>query len=116
MQRERVLLAERRAHQTTQLLLVLGRGDDQVRQLAVRRQGEHALVARAVLADEAGAVDADHHRDVVLADVVDQLVEGALEERRVERHERALAAEREPGRHRDGVLLGDARRRTCASG
>ena len=45
---------------------------------------------------------------VVLADVVDDLVEGALEERRVERHERALAGEGEARRQRHGVLLGDA--------
>ena len=46
-------------------------------------------------------------RLVVLADVVDGLVEGALEERRVERHDRAHAAQRQAGRERDRVLLGD---------
>ena len=84
VQRERVVLAEGGAQQPAQLLLVLGRGDDEVGQLALGRQGEHALVAGAVLADEAGAVDADDHRRVVLADVVDGLVEGALQERRVD--------------------------------
>ena len=70
--------------------------------------GEHALVARAVLAHEAGAVDADDHRLVVLADVVDGLVEGPLEEGRVDRDQRAQAAECEAGSHGERVLLGDA--------
>ena len=45
---------------------------------------------------------------VVLADVVDDLVEGALEERRVQRDEGPLAGQREAGRQRHRVLLGDA--------
>ena len=65
-------------------------------------------MARAVLADEPGPVDGDQHRLVVLADVVDRLVEGPLEERRVERDDRSHAAHREPGRERHRVLLGDA--------
>jgi hypothetical protein len=65
-------------------------------------------VAGPVLADEAGPVDADEDRLVVLADVVDDLVEGALEERRVDRDDRPHAAHRQPGRERDGVLFGDA--------
>ena len=47
------------------------------------------------------------HRLVVLADVVDGLVERALEEGRVERDDRAHAAHRQAGRQRHGVLLGD---------
>ena len=93
--------------QGPQLLLVLGRGDDQVRDLALRRQREHPLVARPVLADQPGPVDRDEHRLVVLADVVDRLVEGALEERRVERDHRAHAAHREPRRQRHRVLFRD---------
>ena len=108
MQRERVVLGERGAQQAPQLLLVAGRRDDQVRQLALRRQREHALVAGAVLAHEAGPVDADDHRRIVLADVVDDLVEGALEERGVERDDGPLAAEREARGERHRVLLGDA--------
>ena len=45
---------------------------------------------------------------VVLADVVDDLVEGALQERRVERDERPHAAERQAGREGHRMLLGDA--------
>ena len=59
VQRERVVLAEGRPDQRAQLLLVLRRGDHEVRQLALRRQREHALVAGPVLADEARPVDRD---------------------------------------------------------
>ncbi len=114
VERERVVLRERRAEQPAQFLLVPWRRDDQVRQLALRGQREHALVARAVLSDEAGAVDPDHHGLVVLADVVDGLVEGALEERGIDRDEGPEPAEREAGGERDRVLLGDARRRRSA--
>ena len=107
VQRERVVLAEAAVEQRPQLLLVLGRRDDEVRQLALGRQREHALVARAVLADEPGPVDRDQDRLVVLADVVDGLVEGPLEEGRVERHDRPHPAHRQPGRERHRVLLGD---------
>ena len=51
---------------------------------------------------------AEQHRQVVLADVVDDLVEGPLEERRVDRDDRAPAAHGEAGREGDRVLLGDA--------
>ena len=56
VQRERVVLGERGPEQRPQLLLVLRAGDDEVRELALGGQREHALVARAVLADEAGPV------------------------------------------------------------
>ena len=94
--------------QRAQLLLVLRRGDHEVRQLPLRRQGEHPLVTRAVLADQPGPVDRDDDRLVVLADVVDGLVERPLEERRVERDDRSHPAHRQAGRHRHRVLLGDA--------
>ena len=91
VQGERVVLGERGPEQRAQLLLVLRAGDHEVRQLALGGQREHALVARAVLADEPGPVDGEQDRLVVLADVVDGLVEGALEERRVERDDRPHA-------------------------
>ena len=103
-----MLLGEGRAQQSAQLLLVARRRQDEVGQLAQRREREHALVARAVLAHEAGPVDADDDRHVVLADVVDDLVEGALQEGRVERHEGPLAGDGQPGGQGHGVLLGDA--------
>ena len=57
---------------------------------------EHALVAGAVLADEAGSVEAEQNRHVVLADVVDEAVVGALAEGRVERHHGRMPASARP--------------------
>ena len=108
VQGERALVRQRGPHERAQLLLIPGRGDDEVRELALGGQREHALVARAVLADEPGAVDGDQHRLVVLADVVDRLVEGSLQEGRIDGHDGSQAAHREPGGERQGVLLGDA--------
>ena len=56
VQRERVVLGERGPQQRAQLLLIARRGDDQVGQLPLGGDREHALVARAVLADQPGAV------------------------------------------------------------
>ena len=106
MQRERMILRQRGPEQRAQLLLVLGRGDDEVRQLALGGQREHALVARPVLPDEPGPVDGDQHRLVVLADVVDGLVESLA----AGRSNKAQTG-RIPGRKACGeghrVLLGD---------
>ncbi len=63
---------------------------------------------RAVGADDAGAVDREHDRQVLQRNVVNQLVVGALEERRVDRDHRPHPLAREARRERDGVLLGDA--------
>ncbi len=76
-------------------------------QLALRRQGEHPLVAGPVLTDEAGPVHREQDRLVVLADVVDGLVERTLQERRVQRDDRSQPAERQAGRERHRMLLGD---------
>ncbi len=57
VQGERVVLGERGPEERAELLLVLRAGDDQVRDLALGGQGEHPLVARPVLADEARPVD-----------------------------------------------------------
>ena len=65
-------------------------------------------MGRAVGADQPAAVDRQHHRQVLHRDVVDQLVVGALQEGRVDRHHRlhAFAGEARGEGHR--VLLGDA--------
>jgi hypothetical protein len=49
-------------------------------------------VAGPVLTDEPGAIDGQQHRLIVLADVVDGLVEGPLQEGRVDRDDRPPAA------------------------
>ena len=64
-------------------------------------------MGRAVFADQSGAVDGEQHVEVLHRDVVDQLIVGALEERRVDRHHRLHAFAGHAGRQRHRVLLGD---------
>ena len=73
-------MGDRGDHHVAHLLLVLGRADRQVRQGALRGEGEHALVAGTVLPHQACAVDRQEDGQVVLAHVVDELIEGALAE------------------------------------
>ena len=84
---------------------------DQVRQRPHGGQHEHPLVRRAVLADQAGSVKAEEHRHVVLADVMDEPVEGALAEGRVQRHDRPQAGERQAGGHASPRAARRCRRR-----
>ena len=67
----------------------------------------HAVVARPVLAGDAGAVEDERDRQPVQRDVEQHLVEGPVEEGRVDRDDRVQAAGGEPGRRRHRVLLGD---------
>ena len=90
------------------LLLVLWRHDAHVGHLAQVREVEDAVMRRAVLADEAGAVEAERHGQVLQADIVDELVVGALRERRVERDDGVHARGRHASGQRHRVLLGDA--------
>ena len=68
----------------------------------------HAVVAGAVVAGDAGPVE--HERDAapVQGDVHQHLVEGPVEERRVQRHHRVQPGHGQAGGRRHGVLLGDA--------
>ena len=50
---------------------------------------EHAVVARAVGAGDAGPIEGEDHRQAVQPDVEVGLVEGPAEERRVHGHDRA---------------------------
>ena len=68
----------------------------------------HAVVRCAVGPGDAGAVEREDHGQAVQRDVVDDLVPGPVEERRVDRHHRAQARHRHARRGGDGVLLGDA--------
>ncbi len=62
----------------------------------------------AVGTDQTGAVDGEHDRQVLQGDIVDPLVVGALQEGRVDRHDRLQAFAGESRGEGDGVLLGDA--------
>ena len=66
------------------------------------------MVGGPVLAHQARAVDREDHRQVLQADVVDQLVVPPLQEGRVERHHGPHARRRQPGGEADRVPLGDA--------
>ncbi len=63
---------------------------------------------RAVGADDARAIDREHHRQVLQRDVVDQLVVATLQESRVDRDDRLHALAGEPGGKGHRVLLGNA--------
>ena len=62
----------------------------------------------AVRAGHAGAVERERDAAAVQGDVHQHLVERPVEERRVDGDDRVQPAERQPGRRRRGVLLGDA--------
>ena len=66
------------------------------------------MVARPVVAGDAGPVDAEDHRQAVQAHVVVDLVPGPVEEGRVDGHHRPQATHGHAGGRGDRVLLGDA--------
>ena len=68
----------------------------------------HAVVARAVGAGDPRAVEDEGDAETVQRDVHQHLVEGPVEERRVEGDDRVQAAAGESGGEGDRVLLGDA--------
>ena len=75
---------------------------------AQQRQIPHAVVAGAVGAGDARAIEHQRHGLTQQRGIHQRLVEGAVEESRVDRDHRVQPAEREPGRRRERVLLGDA--------
>ena len=72
------------------------------------RHVPHAVVAGAVVAGDTGAVEHEGDAALVQRDVHQHLVEGPVEEGRVDRHDRVQPAHRQAGGAGDGVLLGDA--------
>ena len=63
---------------------------------------------RPVGTDNARAVDRKDHRQILKRNVVDRLVVGALEERRIDRDDRLHAFARESRGERHRMLLGNA--------
>ena len=88
--------------------LVAGRHQHDVRQAAQVGDVERPVVGGAVVADEAGAVHREHHVQPLQADVVHDLVVGALQEGRVDRRHRLAPLQGEARREQDRLLLGDA--------
>ena len=76
--------------------------------LREQREVEETVMARAVVTGDTGAVDTQNDRYPVEPDVVDELVPGAVEERRVDRHDRPQPAESHPCGGGHGVLLRDS--------
>ena len=93
-------------------LFAQGRAITRSRQVQTRnelqhRQIPHAVVACAVRAGNAGAVQHHGHARLVQGNVHEQLVKAAVEEGCVEGNHRVHAAVRQAGAHRHSVLLSD---------
>src|SRR6266540_859310 len=97
-----------RGQHAAQLGAVARRRHHHAGDLAQVGQVEDAVVRRAVGAGDAGAVEPEHHRQPVQRDVHDHLVEGPLQEGRVDRADRPQPAHGHAGGHGDADLLGDA--------
>ena len=89
-------------------LLVGGRREQrEPGNLGEQREVVEAVMAGAIVAGDAGPVDAEHDRQRVQSHVVDQLVPRPAQEGGIDRHHRAEAAHRHPRSRGDRVLLGD---------
>ena len=108
-QRDRAAVVGQRGAQHAREHRLVARGhEDDVGQAAQVGDVEGAVVRRAVVAHEAGAVHGEDDVELLQADVVDDLVVGALQEGRVDGAHRLGALERQPGGEEHGLLLGDA--------
>src|SRR5688572_8139081 len=89
------------------LVLVFGRHQHHVRDGAQVRNIEHTLVGASVVAYHASTVHRKDHRQVLYADIVDDLVVRALQESRVDGDHRLDALGGQPRRECYRMLLGD---------
>ena len=99
--------AHRVAEHHADLLVRRRREHGEARDLGEQREVVEAVVARAVVAGDAGAVDTEDDGHAVQPDVVDELVPRPTEERGVDRDDRAQAAHGHARGRGDRVLLGD---------
>jgi hypothetical protein len=106
--RRGVVDLDRLAQQLAQRRRVARRGEAQARHDLEDRHVPHAVVAGAVVAGDAGAVEHERHAALVQRDVHQHLVEGPVEERRVDGDDRVQPAHRQAGGRGGRVLLGDA--------
>ena len=95
-------------HHVRQLVLVLGRHGDDVRHTVQVGDVEQAVVRRAVVGRQPGAVHAEDDRQVLQRDVVDDHVVRALQEGGVDGADGAETHGRHPGGKQHGVFLRDA--------
>ena len=105
--RGRAGMAKAGAEHLPAFVFVGRRHDQHVRDAAQVAEVEAAGMGRAVGPDHAAAIDREQHVEVLQRDVVDQLVVGALQEGRIDRHHRlgAFAGHARGQGHR--VLFGD---------
>ena len=99
---------ERRMQRMHELGFVRGGKYPHMRDHAHVGEIEHAVVRGAVLAHDAGTVDGEHHVEIRQGVVDDHLVDGALEERGVQGHDRLHAARRQTAGQAHRMFLGDA--------
>ena len=101
-------MLQRAAQQPDQLRPILGRGDGHVRHGEHVRDVEQPHMGLAVLTDQPGAVHAEDDGQFLDRDVVDDAVVGALQERRIDRHDGPDALRGQAGGERGRVRFGDA--------
>ena len=106
-QGHRAVVLERGAEHPLEHGLVARGHEREVRQRPQVGDVEGAVVRRAVVADEARAVEREDDVELLQADVVDDLVVRALQERRVDRADRLEALEGQAAGEEHRLLLGD---------
>ena len=106
--RARTLEAKSGIEHLSTLVLVRWSHHGRVRQTAQVREIKASRVRRPVRAHKPGAIDGEYNGKILNDHVVNELVIGALQERRIDRHNRLEAFARESCGKRDGVLLGDS--------
>ena len=105
---DRAVMLQRRPEHVHQFVLVFRRHQRGVRNAAPVGDVEQAVVRRAVVGRQSGAVHAENHVEVLQRHVVEDAIVGALQERRVNRADRMVAHRRHARREDDRVFLGNA--------
>ena len=104
----RSIVLQRGVQHVGEFVLVLRLQERRVRHIAQERKVEEPVVGRPVVGREAGAVQTEDHRQLLQADVVHDLVVGALEKRGIDRDHRPQSLRREAGGEQRGMFLRDA--------
>ena len=89
------------------LVFIAWRHNNHVRDAAQIGEIERPLVRLPVGANDACTVDRKQDRQLLNRHVVNHLIVGALQESGVDRYDRFVAANRQPGGEGDRMLLGD---------
>ena len=102
-----VVARDGRMKQIAQLLRIARRRQGQPGHGAQERQVEDPMMRRAIIPRDPSPVQHERDRQLVQADVHHHLVEGTLQEGRVDDHDRAQARHGKAGRKGHRVLLRD---------